>query len=84
MQQGMLQGMQQGMLQGMQQGMQQGMHVGKLAGETDMLCRVLVRRFGPLSAAVQAQINAAGAEQIRVWFDRSLDADDLAHVFASH
>ncbi|MEY4979259.1 MAG: hypothetical protein RLZZ352_1529 [Pseudomonadota bacterium] len=73
-----------GVLQGMQQGMQQGMHVGKLVGETDMLCRVLVRRFGPLPAAVQAQISAADAEQIRLWFDRSLDANDLAYVFASH
>ncbi|MEN9376900.1 MAG: hypothetical protein RL710_2057 [Pseudomonadota bacterium] len=49
-----------------------------------MLRRLLVRRFGPLSPEVLAQIDAASAEQIEVWFDRSVDASNMTQVFASH
>ena len=70
--------------QWLKQGMQQGMQQGKLEAEADMLRRLLVRRFGPLSPEVLAQIDAASAEQIEVWFDRSVDASNMTQVFASH
>jgi hypothetical protein len=70
--------------QWLKQGMQQGMQQGKLEAEADMLRRLLVRRFGPLSPEVLAQIDAASAEQIEAWFDRSLDASNMTQVFASH
>jgi predicted transposase/invertase (TIGR01784 family) len=75
---------QQWLKQGMQQGMQQGKLEGKLEAEADMLRRLLIRRFGPLPSEVLAQINAASAQQIEAWFDRSVDASDLTQVFASH
>ena len=75
---------QQWLQQGIQQGMQRGKLEGKLEAEADMLRRLLTRRFGPLPPEVQTQINAASAQQIEVWFDRSVDASDLVQVFASH
>ncbi len=67
-----------------QQWLQQGKLEGKLEAEADMLRRLLTRRFGPLPAEVSAQIDGASAQQIEAWFDRSVDASDLAQVFASH
>ena len=75
---------QQWLQQGIQQGTQQGKLEGKLEAEADMLRRLLTRRFGPLPAEVSAQIDGASAQQIEAWIDRSVDASDLAQVFASH
>ncbi len=83
-QQWLQQGIQQGMQQGIQQGVQQGKLEGKLEAAADMLGRLLTRRFGSLPPEVQTQINAASAQQIEAWFDRSVDASDLAQVFANH
>ena len=70
--------------QWLQQGKLEGKREGKLEAEADMLRRLLTRRFGPLPPEVQAQINAASEQQIEAWFDRSVDASDLAQVFSSH
>ena len=67
-----------------QQWLQQGKLEGKIEAEADMLRRLLTRRFGPLHPEVQAQINAASAQQIEAWFDRSVDASDPMQVFSSH
>ncbi len=63
---------------------QRWLQQGKFEAEADMLRRLLTRRFGPLPAEVSAQIDAASAQQIEAWFDRSVDASDLAQVFSSH
>ena len=63
---------------------QQWLQQGMLKAEADMLRRLLTRRFGTLPAEVSAQIDAASVQQIEAWFDRSVDASDLAQVFASH
>ena len=63
---------------------QRWLQQGKFEAEADMLRRLLTRRFGPLPAEVSAQIDAASAQQIEAWFDRSVDASDLAQVVSSH
>ena len=59
--------------EGMQQGMQQG--------EGLLLQRLLVRRFGALSAERVARIAAATPAQLETWGDRVLDAKSLDEVF---
>ena len=49
---------------------------GKLEGKTELLVRQLTKRFGPLSAATQAQLEH--------WADAILDAPTLEAVFAAH
>ena len=58
---------------GVQQGMQQG--------ESLLLQRQLVRRFGMLSAEQIARISAATPSQLETWGDRVLDAKSLDEVF---
>ena len=84
-QQGVLQGMQQGVLQGMQQGVLQGEYTGiqkgKLEGQTQLLLRFLMRRFGVLPPAVVTQIHAGNLAQIEAWFDAAIDAPNLDSMF---
>jgi flagellar biosynthesis/type III secretory pathway protein FliH len=75
---------QQGLQQGMKQGMQQGQIQGILVGEAKTLKRLLVRRFGPLPASIEARIDVAAAEQLDAWLDALLDASSLEAVFVSH
>lgn len=46
-----------------------------------MLERVLMRRFGEVPQSVKQRIQGASADIIETWFDRALDAPDLAAVF---
>ena len=71
-------------MQGVQQGTLEGKLEGRLEGQTQMLRRVLVRRFGVLPAGVEAQISTASLEQIESWFDQSMDAPNLGAVFTQH
>ena len=68
----------------LQQGVQRGKLEGKLEGQAQLLRRILVRRFGALPTAVEAQISAASLEQLESWFDRSIEAPGLDAVFARH
>ena len=78
------QGVRQGVEQGVQQGVRQGKLEGKLEGQAEMLRRLLVRRFGELPEAVQAQIGNAHPQQLQQWFDRAVDAPSLEAVFGLH
>jgi hypothetical protein len=66
---------------GIEKGMQQGMQQGKLEGEALALQRLLAKRFGPLSAAIAAQIAAATPEEMESWLDAVLDAPSLDAIF---
>lgn len=66
--------------QGMQQGVQQGMQ----RGEGAMLHRLLTRRFGSLSCAIESRLAHASTEQLEIWGDRVLDAKTLDDVFLEH
>jgi Domain of unknown function (DUF4351) len=60
---------------------EQRFHEGEQGGKTEMLSRLLTRRFGVLPPATQAQIKQATIEQIDAWFDRGMDAATLDEVF---
>ena len=60
--------------EGMQQGMQQG--------EALALQKLLAKRFGAVTPAVLEAIAHASPEQIDIWLDRLLDAENMDAVFA--
>ena len=49
-------------------------------GETKLLRRQLVRRFGPLPAWAEARLKQAGEDDLEVWADRVLDGTTLEDV----
>ena len=55
---------------------------GRVEGERKVLRRQLVRRFGELSAEVEARLAAASDVEIETWADRILDAATLEEVLA--
>jgi hypothetical protein len=61
--------------------MQQGVQQGVQQGEALALQKLLSRRFGPIPAAVIAQITQATRDEIECWFDRAIDASQLTDVF---
>jgi hypothetical protein len=63
------------------QGMQEGLLQGRLEGESTLLERLLIKRFGPLSDDIRARLRAARHEQLETWAERVLDAPSLAQVF---
>ena len=63
--------------QGLQEGMQKGVHVG----EASLLKRLLVKRFGPLTPAIESRLEEAATEQLEEWAERVLDANSLDEVF---
>jgi len=62
-------------------GLFEGFRDGFLEGCTDQFVRLLLKRFGPLDAALRAQIKSADPEAVERWFDRAVDAPDLSSVF---
>jgi hypothetical protein len=58
------------------------MAAGKAQGLATALLRQLGRRFGPLSAAVDARVRTADPAALEGWLDRVLDARTLDDVFA--
>ena len=53
-------------------------------GESQILCRQLTRRFGPLPEWAEAKLSQASTDQLEHWADRILDADSLDAVFHDH
>jgi len=72
---------QEGWQEGMLVGRQAGRQEGRQEGEAASLCRLLVRRFGPLPDELEERIRQADIGQIEAWLDRLLDAQNLAEVF---
>lgn len=66
-----------GIAKGIELGMQQGMQ----QGEASALQRLLSKRFGAIPTAISTLIGAANLAQIELWFDRAIDARDLAAIF---
>jgi len=60
-----------------------GIEKGIEKGESLLLQRQLVRRFGALPSEVVAKIGSASAAQLELWGDRVLDAESLEAVFAA-
>jgi hypothetical protein len=49
-------------------------------GETKLLRRQLVRRFGSLPAWAEARLEQAGEAELEIWADRVLDGSTLEAV----
>ena len=80
----LMQGRQQGIQEGIEKGIQKGLEKGIQKGEAAFLLRQLVRRFGPLSAAMIEQVQQASSAQLEQWADNFVDARSLEEVFAGH
>lgn len=74
-------GREQGMQQGVQQGMQQGMQQGVQQEAAKTLLKILNKRFGSVSKAIEKQVYSATTRQLEAWIDASLDADNLRQIF---
>lgn len=68
--------------QGREEGMEQGMERGRQAAMRDTLYRQLARRFAPLPATVNDDLDAATLDDLMVWSDRVIDAPTLDAVLA--
>ncbi|PLC48879.1 cytosolic protein [Pollutimonas subterranea] len=79
---GMALGMEEGLEKGIERGIEKGMKRGLRQGETMLLQRQLVRKFGPLSPALRERINTATPAQLETWSLNILDAKTLDDVFA--
>ena len=64
------------------QGLSQGLRKGLSQGRAATLERLLQRRFGPLSEATMARLQAATSDELDRWTDRLLDAASLDALFA--
>jgi predicted transposase/invertase (TIGR01784 family) len=63
------------------EGKAEGLAEGELKGRAEILKRLLTRKFGPLSQAVDTKISAAPLGKIEAWFDAAIDATNLQAVF---
>jgi len=53
----------------------------RIEGESAILTRQLIRRFGPLPASIETRLASADQQQLEHWADRILDAASLDEVF---
>jgi flagellar biosynthesis/type III secretory pathway protein FliH len=67
--------------QGLDEGRKEGRKEGLREGESLLLARQLVKRFGPLDEQTLARLAVAGREQLELWGERILDARQLSEVF---
>ena len=64
-----------------QEGRQEGLLKGEQKEAEKILLRLLMRRFGEVSAEIREKINAARVDALEFWTDRVLDARSLGEVF---
>ena len=73
----------QGLAQGREQGLEQGLEQGRREGEALLLLRLIERRFGAgAKEQHEAQVKAADAETLVLWFERGLDASAVEDIFS--
>jgi hypothetical protein len=71
-----------GRKRGLEKGLRQGHQEGLRAGEARLLLRQAEQRFGPLSPADRARIEAADADRLLRWGERVLGATSLEEMLA--
>lgn len=67
----------------LQQGLERGIERGRLEGEVRLLTKLLERRFGPLSEAQRAQLDAADEATLEAWTEQVLTVQSLDELFPS-
>ena len=70
-------GEQKGKLEGKLEGKQEGKHEGEMLA----LQKLLSKRFGAIPANITRLIANSPLEAIENWFDRAIDAEQLADIF---
>jgi len=67
--------------EGKAKGKAEGVQEGLAKGEMLSLQKLLTKRFGSIPSDITAKISAATLQDIERWFDRAIDASQLADVF---
>jgi len=67
--------------EGRQEGLEEGLQQGLRRGEAELLLRQLERKFGPVPEHVRRRIEEADEEQLLLWGERVLTAEQLNEVF---
>jgi hypothetical protein len=75
-------GEQLGIKKGISIGEEKGIEKGIPQGESQILRRLLTRRFGPLPDWAEAKLSESSTDQLEHWADRILDAESLDAVFS--
>ncbi|MBI4880580.1 MAG: Rpn family recombination-promoting nuclease/putative transposase [Planctomycetes bacterium] len=83
LQEGRTEGRAEGRTEGRAEGRTEGRTEGERLAQRRALARLLESRFGPLDAAVRAQLDAAETRTLEAWFDRALAARSLEEILAS-
>ena len=63
-----------------QEGQQAGQQAGRQAGETDLVLRMLTKRYGLLSLAQQEQIRSLNIEQLESLGESLLDFTEISDL----
>ena len=66
---------------GIEKGMKKGKQEGRQEGQSQLLQRLLIKRFGQLPTWAVERLIQASDEQLELWADRVLDAQTLLNVF---
>jgi Domain of unknown function (DUF4351) len=74
-------GEQLGIKKGILIGEEKGIEKGVPQGESQIMPRLLTRRFGPLPDWAETKLTQASTDQLEHWADRILDAESLEAVF---
>ncbi len=75
---------QRGLQKGEEKGRMVGRVEGRVEGQAELVARLLTKRFGPLSAEIQARLAQATSDQLERWGERLLDAESPEGVFDDH
>ena len=54
---------------------------GRVEGRADLLLRQLQLRFGPISAEIEARVQAASAADVEAWGEHIFEARSLDDLF---
>ena len=73
----------QGLAEGQAKGLQQGLQQGRIAGQVELVLKLLACRFGEVSEASQAKVRGAGAGQLEAIAERVLTAATLEEALGS-
>ena len=65
----------------LQEGLQKGRQEGRQEGQVALLLRLLVKRFGLVSEAIESRLHQATIADLELWGDRLLEAKTLNDVF---
>jgi hypothetical protein len=78
---GIEQGLEKGLEQGLEQGLEKGLEQGIAQGKRALVRKLLMLRFGTLTANAERRIEHASLAELELWAERVLTANSLPAVF---